>query len=262
MHVDVDGAELQRSTPTGASATGNRPGRSDPVVPETGGPRGVPGADEEPDAPAETDGRRLRRALNREAVVDALLDLYREGNLRPGTDLIAERAGLSPRSLFRYFEDTDDLAGEAALRQQIRALPLVVLEVDTDDAFDERVRVLVEQRFRLFGEIGNAAMASRLRAPFHPRMADTLGGTRAFLRGQVRTLFSHELDAMDGARAEAVLAAADLLTTFESYQLLTGAQGLDTQQASSLLVGALTVLLSPGAPAGSSGNSPDAPPVH
>ena len=53
----------------------------------------------------ETDGRRLRRALNREAVVDALLSLYDEGNLRPGTDRIAERAGISPRSLFRYFDD-------------------------------------------------------------------------------------------------------------------------------------------------------------
>ena len=161
-HHDVDGAELHRSTPTGAQATGAR--------------AGVPMADGEPEVPAETDGRRLRRALNREAVVDALLDLYREGNLRPGTDLIAERAGLSPRSLFRYFEDTDDLAGEAALRQQIRALPLVVLEVEADADFDERVRVLVEQRFRLFGEIGNAALASRLRAPFHPRMAEALAG--------------------------------------------------------------------------------------
>ncbi len=230
-HHDVDGAELHQSTPTGARATG--------------APRGVPTTDGEPEVPAETDGRRLRRALNREAVVDALLDLYREGNLRPGTDLIAERAGLSPRSLFRYFEDTDDLAGEAALRQQIRALPLVVLEVDADADFDERVRVLVEQRFRLFREIGNAALASRLRAPFHPRMAEALAGTRAFLRGQVRTLFSHELEAMDDTRAEAVLAAADLLTGFESYQLLTDAQGRDPQQAKSLLVGSLTVLLGP-----------------
>ncbi len=226
---DADGAEPHQSAPPGVPATGAAPG--------------VPAADVESEVPAETDGRRLRRALNREAVVDALLDLYREGNLRPGTDLIAERAGLSPRSLFRYFEDTDDLAGEAALRQQIRALPLVVLEVGADADFDERVRALVEQRFRLFGEIGNAALASRLRAPFHPRMAEALAGTRAFLRGQIRTLFTNELEAMDATRAEAVLTAADLLTGFESYQLLAGAPGLDPQKAMPLLVEALTVLL-------------------
>ena len=87
-------------------------------------PRAPPGGD----VPTqETDGRRLRRALNREAVVDALLDLYSEGNLRPSTDEIAERAGISPRSLFRYFRDADDLAGEAVTRQLGRAMPLLAI---------------------------------------------------------------------------------------------------------------------------------------
>ncbi len=120
-----------------------------------------------------------------------------------------------------------------------------MLEVHVDADLDERVRVLVEQRFRLFGEIGNAALASRLRAPFHPRMAEALAGTRAFLRGQIRTLFSPELEAMDDDRAEAVLVAADLLTGFESYLLLTDAQGRDAEQAKSLLASSLTVLLGP-----------------
>ena len=50
---------------------------------------------------------------------------------------------------------------------------------------------------------------------------------------------------MDDTRAEAVLAAADLLTGFESSQLPTDAQGRDPQQAKALLVGSLTVLLGP-----------------
>ena len=58
------------------------------------------------------DGRRLRRDRNRTAVVDALLDLYGESNLRPSTAEIAERAGLSHRSLFRYFDDFEDLCRE------------------------------------------------------------------------------------------------------------------------------------------------------
>ena len=51
------------------------------------------------------DGRRARRDRNRVAVVDSLLALYAEGDLNPSTDAIALRAGLSPRSLFRYFDD-------------------------------------------------------------------------------------------------------------------------------------------------------------
>jgi hypothetical protein len=39
------------------------------------------------------DGRRQRSARSRDAVVDAILELLREGNLRPGADEIAARAG-------------------------------------------------------------------------------------------------------------------------------------------------------------------------
>src|SRR6185437_733480 len=66
------------------------------------------------------DGRRLRRDRNRMAVVDALLDLYGESNLRPSTAEIADRAGLSHRSLFRYFDDFDDLCREAICRAEQR----------------------------------------------------------------------------------------------------------------------------------------------
>ena len=125
----------------------------------------------------ETDGRRQRRVHNREAVVDALLDLYREGNLRPSTDEIAERAGLSPRSLFRYFDDVDDLAGAAVARRRIAAALLTaVLAVEAEDSERSlRIKALVDQRFRLFDEVGHAAAVTRLRAPFQPVLAETAG---------------------------------------------------------------------------------------
>ena len=200
----------------------------------------------DPSAVKETDGRRLRRALNREAVVDALLDLYSEGNLRPSTDEIAERAGISPRSLFRYFEDADDLAGEAVARQLGRAMPLLPLAVGPDAPFDILVAALVDQRLRLFITLGQAAHVSRLRAPFQPRLAKSLREGRRFLRSQVRTLFAPELMSMTDNEAEAALAAADVLASFESLQLLTGDQGLPVDEARSVLFAALDVLLTPG----------------
>ena len=195
---------------------------------------------------AETDGRRLRRAVNREAVVDALLDLYREGNLRPATDEIAERAGISPRSLFRYFEDTDDLTSEAIARQLARTLPLVELDVGVDAPLGTRVEALVDQRFRIFDAVGQTAFVTRLRAPFQPRLAETLADSRRFLRGQVRTLFAPELHAMGEERAGSVLAAADVLATFEAFQLLTADQGLTVAQARAVVRDSLTALLAPG----------------
>jgi AcrR family transcriptional regulator len=196
--------------------------------------------------PSETDGRRLRRAVNREAVVDALLDLYQEGNLRPGTDEIAERAGISPRSLFRYFEDTDDLVSEAITRQLGRALPLVQLDIGPGDGFEERVTALVAQRTRLFDTVGQAARVGRLRAPFQPRIAQTLSESRRFLRGQLRALFAAELEAMGVERATWALASSDVLASFETYHLLRTDQGLSADEASAVVSRSLSALLSPG----------------
>ena len=56
-----------------------------------------------------TDGRVLRRERNRAEIVDALLALLREGHVEVSAAQIAERARLSERSVFRYFDDLDDL---------------------------------------------------------------------------------------------------------------------------------------------------------
>jgi AcrR family transcriptional regulator len=66
-----------------------------------------------------TDGRRLRRHHNREAVIDALPGLFDNGIYRPSAAEIAERAGLSPRSLFRY---VDDAGAERAMVAALRVL--------------------------------------------------------------------------------------------------------------------------------------------
>src|SRR5438128_1011303 len=74
-------------------------------------------------ASAEVDGRRLRREQNREAVLDALVELFAEGLYQPSANDIAERAGISPRSLFRYFDDIDDLNRATIERQLAAARP-------------------------------------------------------------------------------------------------------------------------------------------
>jgi len=203
----------------------------------------------DPEAPGRvsavtTDGRQLRRERNREAVVDALLDLYREGNLQPGTEEIAARSGLSPRSLFRYFDDVDDLIRTAIRHQEHRVAHLVPIEVGPDQPLADRVQALVAQRFQLFDAVGHAATVARLRAPFQPVLAEEVRQHRVFLRSQIATLFRAELAAGDKGSGAAVLAAADVLTSFESCQLLLTGQSLSPARARAVVVGALMVLFS------------------
>jgi AcrR family transcriptional regulator len=207
---------------------------TDPVGAHRGGPPG--------DGPPITDGRQLRRQRNREVVVEALLDLYRDGNLRPGAEDIAARSGLSPRSLFRYFDDVDDLTRKAMKRQEQRALHLLAVEARSDESLEDKVGALVAQRFRLFDAVGQAATVARLRAPFQAVLADQVRQNRAFLRAQIAELFAPELADL-GARAPGVLAAADVLTSFESCQLLLHDQGLSIPRARSAVTTALLAVL-------------------
>lgn len=195
------------------------------------------------DEPVEEDGRRYRRQRNRASVVDALLDLYRDGNLRPSSTEIAERAGLSSRSLFRYFDDIDDLMRAAVRRQQQRALPLLVIDAGADAPLHIRVTALVEQRFRLFDAVAPAATVSRLHAPFQQTIATELAQGRAYLRAQLVELFGAELAAMGPPRSTLALAALDVVTSFESFQLLCNDQALASHRAKAAMAGAVEALL-------------------
>jgi AcrR family transcriptional regulator len=188
------------------------------------------------------DGRHARRDRNRLAVVDAMLSLYAEGNLDPSSDEIAERAGLSPRSLFRYFDDLDDLVRVAISRQHERLLPNAVLDVSPDGPLATRVGRMVTQRVRLFERIGSVGVVSRVRAPFQPLIASELAISRSFLRRQVEQLFAPELAAR-GAAAASAIATIDVLTSFEALHLMRDDQQLSNAQITAALTDAITRLL-------------------
>ena len=216
------------------------PDRADPTPP---GP--VDSGDGAPGEAPITDGRLLRRQRNRDAVVESLLDLYAEGNLRPSTEEIAARSGLSPRSLFRYFDDVEDLTRTAMNRQLERALPLLPIDAEPGAELTLKVGALVDQRFRLFDLFGPAATISRLRSPFQPVLANQLTLHRKYLRSQVRKLFAPELAAMGEPVGFEMLAAADIMASFESYQLLVGHRALEQGQAKSVMRRALQAILGP-----------------
>lgn len=199
----------------------------------------------------DTDARRPLRAdsrRNRDAVVDALLELFHEGRLDPSSSEVAERAGISARSLFRYFVDVDDLCRAAIARQQARTRPLLAIAAAPGDPLAARISALVAQRTKLFETNEPVATVSRVRAPFQPLIATELARGRAYLRGQIEALFTPELARMGNARATATVAAADVLCSFEGYVLLRRDQGLSRAKATTALTGALGALFSSEAP--------------
>src|SRR3954467_8242625 len=114
------------------------------------------------DVATQVDGRRLRREQNRESVVDALVELFEEGDYTPSSATIAARAGISPRSLFRYFDDVDDLNRAAVERHLNMHRALFDVDVDPDAPTASKVEQFIEARVRLHETVAPAARAARL----------------------------------------------------------------------------------------------------
>ena len=189
-----------------------------------------PGAGADP-----VDGRRLRRDQNRRAVLEALVDLFGEGAYTPSMAEIAERAGLSPRSLFRYFDDADDLRRAAIGRHLELADALVHLDVGAEAPTADKVARLVASRMALFETIRPAAHVVRINADRHAVFAEQLHTSRRYLRRQVQRLFAPELS---GDRA--VLApAVDVLCSFETFELRRVDRGLSKPKTAAALRAAL-----------------------
>lgn len=183
-------------------------------------------AEAEEDRSLRSDSRR-----NRNAVVDAMLALIREGNVSPSSSEIADRAGISSRSVFRYFDDIDDLCRTAIARQFDRLRPLLALDLPDDADTATKVQLLAEQRVALFEGMGMVGVVARLRAPTQPLVAAQLAQLRSFLRHQLKRTFADELAAMAAPAAGSVLAVADVVCSFEAYQLLRGDQTMSRARA-------------------------------
>jgi len=57
----------------------------------------------------QTDGRRQRSEASRERIVKAMLALVAEGDVSPGAESVAARAGVGLRTVFRHFENMESL---------------------------------------------------------------------------------------------------------------------------------------------------------
>lgn len=195
------------------------------------------------DGDANVDGRHAWRDRNLSAVVDALLDLFAEGNLRPAAEEIAARSGVSRRSVFRYFADLDSLDRVAIERQVARVGHLVELTDLGAGALHDRIERLIAQRVRLFEAILPAARVSRLRAPFEPVVAAELARSRALFRRQVERHFAPELRPLSRGQRNALLGALEVLCAFESYELLRLGHAQTPKQIGDVMRIGLTKLL-------------------
>ena len=191
------------------------------------------------------DGRTARRDRNRDAVLDAVIELFTEDMFMPGAIEVAERSGVSPRSVYRYFEDADALTRAAIARQLELVEPLFHIPAIGEGPLDERIERFVACRIRLWQAAGPTARAAGFRASSNEVMRERFEHTRELLRGQVAQMFAPELGDLANADARAVLGAVDVLCEFTGLDHLRRVRGLTDAQARDVLVRSLRLLLVP-----------------
>ncbi|HZR15174.1 MAG TPA: TetR/AcrR family transcriptional regulator [Acidimicrobiia bacterium] len=176
------------------------------------------------DASAITDGRVLRGERNRTALVEALLELVDEGDVHPTAPRIAERAGLSLRTVFQHFADMESLYAAVADRQTERVRALVAETVDPSLPLARRIDGLVEQRARFYETVTPVRRASLLVAHRSPELTARLEGVTRYLRRQLATTFEPELAALGRGRRSDVLSALEVATSWETWDSLRRGQ--------------------------------------
>ncbi len=189
-----------------------------------------------------SDGRSARAERTRANVVEALLSLVEDGDLRPTARRVAQRAGVSLRSVYVHFDDLEDLFAEAAQTHLERALEGLEI-VDPSLAIDRRLPAVVMQ-WTTFMERGlPIRRAASLQEPFSPAVAANLGGARLAARLEMHRVFAPELDGLDDATVEQRVNELVIVTNSLTWEALRLHQGLDVEAARATITDVVAAVL-------------------
>ena len=189
------------------------------------------------------DGRTARRDRNSEAVLDTVHEMFVEGNFAPAVEEVAVRSGVSLRSVYRYFEDTEDLLRRAIERRVEVVGDLYALESLGEGGREQRIRSLVDQRLQLHAKLAPTIRAAMLRSSDSPLIAEQVRARRRLLADQVAAHFVPELALLDRSRRVELATCIDALCSFESMELMRVRAGLSPSRTRRALEDGVAALL-------------------
>ena len=205
-----------------------------------------------PEVPKETlidkvienvDGRHARRERGRFAVIDAMLSLVSEGHVPPTVEQVAERAGVSNASVFRYFDTLEDLRQATTDVFFERNQHLFEIADIGEGPLSHRIETFTAASLVLFEENEPMARLVRLQANQVTAANELLHRLRATRADQVRHHFDDEFQAMSPATQADVVMVIATLTSFESWDQARHDHQRSRAQVRRAWVAALTKLL-------------------
>jgi AcrR family transcriptional regulator len=180
------------------------------------------------------DGRTARALRTHESIVDACISLVEDGDLRPTAPRIAERAGVSVRSVFQHFDDLEGLYAAVAERLVAR-VSVLVATVDPAADRESRIADFTLQRTRLLEAITPVRRAANVHAPFSHEVTSRLQAGHDFLRSEVERVFAAELADLEPAARTIRLDALDVTLSWPTWESLRALGGRSIEEARAVL---------------------------
>ncbi len=186
------------------------------------------------------DGRRARGERTRLRVLEALLELVEEGELRPTAQEVAARAGVALRTVYHHFEDVAALRS-MALSLQMERYREVLTPIDPKLALVDRIQLVARQYRKLLEMLTPIRQATMFDQHESSEMAEGLRRARAMRRDHISEVFAPEL----GRRSEdgrSLLDALDLTTSWDSWNYLRSGLGRSPSAAEKVIIRLLSDL--------------------
>jgi AcrR family transcriptional regulator len=161
---------------------------------------------------------------------------------RPTAQQVAERSGVSLRSIFRIFDDVETLHTEAAGRQLARSVHLYV-QIPSTGPLEDRVGLMVDTYDRLYSEVAAVRRAALRLSSESQTLQAQLERARSWLIGEIRRVFGDELDPRNDAGP--TVKGLELLLSFEAWDQLASGQGLEGAARRTVITRAVLASLAP-----------------
>ena len=173
-------------------------------------------------------------------MVRATIELIFEGEL-PSSSSIAERAGVTQRTLFNQFGDMDTLIMEVARRQGDAYLDRAP-SIDLDAPLRERATAMVSSLATVLEDAMHVRWAV-LRSG-NPLALELVESARTWVRGMVEDTFAAELDAVVAPRRIEVVDELEMALDPIAWRMRRTVQGLSAEEATVRVTETVVALLS------------------
>lgn len=176
-----------------------------------------------------TDGRRERSRSSRSKIIAAMLDLVGNGDVAPSAARVAEVAGVGLRSVFRHFDDMDELYKEMGDVIEARVMP-IILQAPSGATWKEKLVDIADRRAKVFETILPFRISANLKRFQSPYLMQDY---RRMLRLESETVEAHlppvVMDDVAAARG------LNVILSFQTWRLLRHDQDLPVDDAKAVV---------------------------